>query len=292
MKQRLRTPGRVVDLARVRRPGAAVVRLSDGGVRCDGLATLAELAVDPILCAEYAALAEAASSAATPQLRNLGTLAGNLCQWNRCWYFRGGVPCHLTGADVCPAASGDNRYHALWADGPCLAVHPSDPAVALVAYGATVELDGPAGRREVPLDAFLRAPGPGRPEQADLRPGELVVGVRLPATGGRRAAYEKAMDRRAWAFALVSAAAVLAVDAEGRVAAAEIVLGGVAAVPRRADAAAQVLLGRRLDDAAAREAGEAAAQGARPLSRNAYKAPLLVGVVRAAVTRAGVAGQA
>jgi xanthine dehydrogenase YagS FAD-binding subunit len=285
MKGRLRQPEWVVDISRARRGREPVARTADGGLRLDGLATLAEIAADPRVRAEYPCLAEAAASSATPQLRNMATLGGNLCQWNRCWYFRGGIPCHLTGADDCPAARGDNRYHALWADGPCVAVHPSDPAVALRALGAIVEISGPEGERAVALGEFLRAPGPGRPDQTDLRPGELVVGVRLPAAGGRRSAYEKAMDRKVWAFALVSVAVVLGLAPDGTVTEAEVVLGGVAPVPHPAQAAAAALLGRRLDAQAAEEAAEAATVGARPLAHNRYKVALLRGVVRAALER-------
>lgn len=280
MKDRLISPDRIVDISAAGSP-RHIASVPGGGLRLDALCTLAELASDEGVGRDYPALAESAASAATPQLRNVATLGGNLCQWNRCWYFRGGIPCHLTGGEDCPAAHGDNRHHALWADGPCVAVHPSDPAVALVAYGAEVEVNG---SRRVPLGAFLRAPRPGSAEQTALEPGELVTAVWLGASNGRIAAYEKAMDRRAWAFALASVAAVLELRG-GVVVHAEVVLGGVAAVPRRSDSAAAVLKGRPLSAEVAVEAADAAVAGARPLAHNGYKVPLLRALVRSVLDR-------
>ena len=283
MKDRLLSPDRVVDISRA---GAqpAIAPMEDGGLRVDALCTLADLAADERLRRDYPALAEAAAASATPQIRNMATIGGNLCQWNRCWYFRSGIRCHLTGGDDCPAARGDNRHHALWADGPCVAVHPSDPAVALTAYGAEVEITGGAGPRRVPLTAFLRAPRPGSPEQAALEPGEMVSAVYLGASEGGLGAYEKAMDRHAWAFALASVAVVVTMRADV-VAAAEVVLGGVAAVPRRAEQAGAALVGRPLTPEVAAESAEAAVSGARPLGHNGYKVPLVKALVRSALDR-------
>jgi xanthine dehydrogenase YagS FAD-binding subunit len=285
MKERLLSPESVVDLTRVAEAGAsAIAALPDGGLRLGGLVTLAELARDARVVSGYAALAEAAASSATPQIRNTATLAGNLCQWNRCWYFRSGIPCHLSGASDCPAVRGDNRYHALFGDGPCVAVHPSDPAVALAAFGAVVEVVGRSGTRDVPLAEFLHPARPGSPEQAALARGELVAGVRLPGARERTSAYAKAMDRKAWAFALVSAAVVVGLR-NGTVEEADVVLGGVAGVPWRADAVVRRLRGRPLSAETVRQAAAAAAEGARPLAHNGYKLDLACAVVRSALAR-------
>ena len=290
MKDRLLSPERLVDVSRAA-AGPAIAPREDGGLRLDALCTLADLASDDRVRRDYPALAEAAAASATPQIRNMATVGGNLCQWNRCWYFRSGVPCHLNGGHDCPAARGDNRYHALWTDGPCVAVHPSDPAVALAAYGAEVEVTGAAGLRRVPVTDFLRAPAPGSPEQAALEAGEAVSGVYLGASNGRLGAYEKAMDRHAWAFALVSVAVVLSMRA-GVVTNADVVVGGVAAVPRRADQAGAALKGRPLTAEVAAEAADAAVSGARPLSHNGYKVPLVKALVRSALDRlAGAAAR-
>ena len=277
-------PASLVDVTRVADADARRIDVDgDGRLRLGALVTLADLASDAIVREGYAALAEAAASSATPQIRNVATIAGNLCQWNRCWYFRAGVPCHLTGGDDCPAVAGDHRYHAIFGDGPCVAVHPSDPAVALLALGASVQVEGPGGLRTMPLSEFLHAPA-GSPEQASLGAGEVVSAVLVPPSGGRRSVYEKAMDRAAWAFALVSAAVVLQVR-DGVVADAAVTLGGVAGVPWQASSAEAELRGQELTPAVVRRAAAQATLGARPLRENAYKVDLCQGVVRSALTR-------
>lgn len=288
LKQGLVAADTLVDVASAPDPRArSVERLAGGGLRLGALVTLAEVARHPEVRRECAALAEAAAASATPQIRNVATVGGNLCQWNRCWYFRSGVACRVTGGDDCPARVGDHRHHAIFEPGACIAVHPSDPAVALAALGARVEVQGPDGSvRTTAIQSFLRPVEPGSPEQAALGPGEVVWAVVVPGpTQRRRSAYEKAMDRRAWAFALVSAAVVVREEADGTVADASIALGAVAAVPWRAEAAAAVLRGRKLTAELAQEAAARAVDGATPLPGNAYKVPLAIGLVRAALAR-------
>jgi len=282
MKARLLSPDHVVDISRLGEGWDAVAEAPDGGLRIGACCTLAQVAAQPRIRAEYAALAEAAASAGSPQIRNTATLGGNLCQWNRCWYFRGGIPCHLSGGDGCPAAQGDNRHHAIFRDGPCVAVHPSDPAVALLALGADVELVGPSGPRRLPLAEFLRAPRPGDPDPTQRLPGEVVAAVTLPPACASRSAYHKAMDRQAWAFALVSAAVVLQVSG-GVVTEAAVVLGGVAPLPYRAAAAEDYLRGRRLTAPVAAEAAAAGLEAAQPLAGNGYKVALAAAVFVAAL---------
>lgn len=254
----------------------------DGGLRLGALTTLAELASDPRVRAAYPALAEAARWAATPQLRNQGTLGGNLLQQPRCWYYRNGVrDCVLLGGERCPCVDGENAYHALFANERCAAVHPSDPAVALVAYGASVVIEGPASRRLLAVEDLFAPPEPGRPRLHGLEPEDLLVEVVLPpAPRGSRSGFRKAMNRAVWAFALVSAAVVLVPDADGTVADARVVLGGVAYRPWRAEAAERVLVGSRMTDDVIRRAADAALEGARPLAGNAYKVDLARGVLR------------
>ncbi len=281
MRQRLVDPDRLVDLTAVGGAPREVSPHAGGGLRLGALLTLAALAGDDTLRRDYSALAQAVAGAASAQIRNVATLGGSLCQWNRCWYFRAGIPCLLHGGDACPAVPGDHRFHAIFRDGPCIAVHPSDPAVALLALGARVEVTGPDGARSLDLGAFLLPPGPGRPEQTVLEPSEVVTAVLLPAPAGP-SVFRKAMDRAAWAFALVSVAVSVTVEG-GRVVRAAIALGGVAGVPRAATAAAESLRGRALDVDAAARAADLAVEGADPLHGTAYKVDLTRRLVRTAL---------
>lgn len=255
---------------------------ADGSVRIGALATLAEVAASPHLGGGYRALAEAAAAAASPQLRNQGTLGGNLCQRPRCWYFRGDFHCARKGGEMCYAVEGENQFHCLFGGETCYIVHPSDTAPALVALGARALVAGPSGRRAVPLEAFFLLPGVDFTRENVLGPGDILTDVVLPPPAAVRSTYRKARARGAWDFALAGAA--LAVTAEaGRVASARVVLAGVAPVPWRSPGAEAALVGRRLDGDAARAAAAAAAAGAEPLSGNAYKVALLRGVVEEAV---------
>jgi xanthine dehydrogenase YagS FAD-binding subunit len=280
MQEHLVEPDRVVDATRIGAKWRQIEETAEGGLWIGGLATLSQLAVHPVVRGRYQALAEAAASAATPQIRNLATVGGNLCQWSRCWYFRSGVRCFLAGGDGCPAVAGDHRFHAIFRSGPCISVHPSDPAVALLAFSARVIVQGPGGRREVPLGSFIRQPG-GGPQQVDLSAGEFVVALSLPPFRGR-SVYRKAMARQVWSFALASVAVAVESDG-GRIHRAAVALGGVAGVPWSAERAAAVLQGGRLDDETAARAAEAAVEGADPLPGNAYKVELVKGLVRSAL---------
>lgn len=257
------------------------------GVSIGALTTLSEIERDPLLLRQYAPLAQAAGLAATPQLRNMATIAGNLLQRPRCWYFRSpDVRCWLQGGDECQARDGENQLHALFDVSPCVAVHPSDLATALVALDAAVRLRGPGGERTLPLAELLAPPDEARRTETTLGEGELILSVELPAPlAGTRGAYLKAMDRKVWAFALVGVAAVLRLGGPGgrRVEDARLVLGGVAPVPWRATAAEAVLRGAELDEATAARAAVAALSDARPLAHNGYKLPLAEALIRRAL---------
>jgi xanthine dehydrogenase YagS FAD-binding subunit len=228
-------------------------------------------------------LVEAAGLAASPQLRNMATIGGNLLQRPRCWYFRSShFPCWLKGGAECFALDGENQYHALFHQGPCVAAHPSDPAAALLAYDASVAVRGPAGERVVPLDAFFAEPEEARRTETTLRPDEIVTEIRIPAPApGSRGRYLKAMDRKVWAFALVGVAVVLTLR-EGKIGSPRVVLAGVAPVPHRALAAEAVLAGAAPSAALFTVAADAALAAAQPLDRNEYKVPL----ARALIARA------
>jgi len=274
---------RLVDIKRL---AALPRRIEENGegVVLGALATLSELAASPTLQERYRALAQAADAAATPQLRNMATLGGNLLQRPRCWYFRHSrIPCWLKGGENCPARDGENREHALFGDAPCVAVHPSDPAAALLAFDADVRLVGRAGERTLALSDFLRLPSDRRRVETSLAEEELVSAVRLaPHPPETKSIYLKAMDRKVWAFALVSVAAVLRL-AERRIAHARIVLGGVAPIPWRAHAAEAALVGEAAGAEVFERAAQAALEGARPLAGNGYKLPLARALVRRAL---------
>jgi len=254
----------------------------DGGLVIGALTTLAEIAANADLAARFPTLAQAAAAAASPQLRNQGTLGGNLCQRPRCWYYRGEFHCARKGGETCYAAEGENQFHCIFGGEVCFYVHPSDTAPALVALDALVRIAGPAGTRSVPAAEFFVLPSVDVTRETVLRPGELVTEVVLPAPAGEaRGTYRKVRARGAWDFALAGAA-VTATLAGGRVERARVVLSGVAPVPWRVPAAERALAGRRLAHDAIAKAASAAASGAQPLAQNAYKVEL----VRAAVEEA------
>jgi xanthine dehydrogenase YagS FAD-binding subunit len=291
MKRDIDAPEQLIDLKRLPELDDEIVDTGDG-VEIGALATLAELERDPLIRASYPALAEAAAIAATPQLRNMATIGGNLLQRPRCWYFRDEhVRCWLRGGDTCYAREGENQHHALFQPSPCVAAHPSDPATALLALDAEVTIRGPVGERTVPIGEFFAPPEEGRRRETTLGAGEIVTAIRLPGFApDERSTYRKAMDRKVWAFALVGVAARVVMEA-GRVADARLVLGGEAPVPWRVPDAEAVLAGSALDDQTIERAAEAALAGAIPLARNGYKIPLATALVRRALVDLAAARQ-
>jgi xanthine dehydrogenase YagS FAD-binding subunit len=256
---------------------------SDGGLRIGALTSIAEVAANTTVKERYAALGMAASLVASPQLRNQGTLGGNLCQRPRCWYFRGDYHCTRKGGDVCYAMSGDNRYHAIFGGSACFIVHPSDTAPALVALGASLRIQGAQGERLVPADAFFVGPDKDATRETVLAAGELVTEILLPAPPpGAASTYRKVRARQAWDFALAGAAVTLTVH-DGKVEAAKIVLSGVAPIPWRVPAAEQALIGRKPDPKTIAAAATAASAKAMPLDDNGYKVALVRGVVSEAL---------
>lgn len=260
-----------------------IALLADGSLRLGALATLAEIAAHETVRERYAALAQAAASAASPQIRNQGTLGGNLCQRPRCWYFRGDFDCPRKGGAGCFAVGGENEYHAIFGGEGCYMVHPSDTAAPLVALEAVVRIAGPSGSRVLPLESFFILPAQDLTRENVLVPGEIVVEVALPSPApGSRSSYRKFRARAAWDFALAGAAVALQLDGR-RIARARVVLSGVAPAPWRSRPAEKALAGTTLGSAAASRAGTAAAEGAEPLERNAYKVDLVRAMVEDAV---------
>ena len=284
MKADVAAPTRLVDIKRLTDLPRGIAETAEG-VRIGALTTLSAIESDPTLLARYRALPEAVAAAATPQLRNMATLGGNLLQRPRCWYFRNALfDCWLKGGSECPAREGENERHAIFEQDPCVAVHPSDAASALVALDAAVRLRGPRGERTVALSDFFAPPTADRRTENVLDADELILDVTIPTpAAGTRSTYLKAMDRKVWAFALVGVAAAVRVE-EGRIAAARLVLSGVANVPWRVVAAERALVGAAPDAATFARAAEAALADAAPLAHNAYKVPLAQALIRRALS--------
>ena len=284
MKCDIVTPTRLIDIKRVSDLPSGVEETGEG-LEIGALTTLSEIETNSVIRERYTALAEAAALAASPQLRNMATIGGNLLQRPRCWYYRDPhFHCWLKGGDECFARDGENQQHALFGDSPCVAVHPSDLPTALVALNAEVHLRGSNGERRVPLANFFALPTEERRTENTLGSDELIVSLRLPTpASGTRSTYLKAMDRKVWAFALVGVAAVVRMDGS-EIADARVVLGGVANIPWRVEAAEQALIGNAPSDDLAARASEVAVDGAHPLEHNGYKAPLAKTLVRRAVT--------
>lgn len=260
-----------------------------GGLRIGALTTLSEVAANAQIAGSYRALAEAAESVSSPPLRNQGTIGGNLCQRPRCWYFRGDFHCRRKGGDTCFAETGENEYHAILGWDKCYMVHPSDTASALVALGARVTIAGATGLRTVPIESFFVLPSASILTENILRPGEVVTEILLdPPPAGLRSTYRKVRDRGAFDFATVGAAIALTVTA-GKVAAARIVLSGVAPRPWRCVDAEKALVGKPLDNATVGASAMAAVKDAVPLDKNEYKITLARGVVEETLLKLAVA---
>jgi xanthine dehydrogenase YagS FAD-binding subunit len=287
IKEDLVSPDLLVDLKGV--AGLDEIQEQGSGVRIGGLVTLDALSRHSLIRSRYPVLAEAAESVGTPQIRNTGTLAGNLCQRPWCWYLREGFPCLKNGGNMCYSVVGENQFNAIFGRGPSFIVHPSDTAPALIALNARFRIVGPQGEREVPASEFFILPSEDVLRENVLEPGEVLVEVQLPEISGEsKSSYVKIMDREAWTHAVVSAAIVLEIS-QGLCKDARIVLGGVAPIPWRVPRAERILAGKRLTPDLAVEVGKAAVSGARPLSKNGYKVPLTQGLVRR--TLMAMAGQ-
>ena len=255
----------------------------DGGVAIGAMTTLTAVASDSRIAERYPALARAVAAAASPQLRNQGTIGGNICQRPRCWYYRGEFHCARKGGEKCFAAEGENQFHCIFGGEVCFYVHPSDAAPALVALEAVVRIVGPSGSRSVPIEAFFVPPGKDYTRETVLDPGEIVTEIVLPPQPpGARGTYRKVRARGSWDFALAGAAVVATVT-DGRADRVRIVLSGVAPIPWRAPGAERALAGQRLSAKWAARAAAAAVEGARPLAENAYKVEMLRGAVEEAL---------
>lgn len=254
-------------------------KLSDGGLRLGALTTVADVADDADLRARYTALAQAASEVASPQLREQGTLGGNLCQKPRCWYYRGEFDCLRKQGKECYAFAGQNQFHCILGGDACYIVHPSDTAPALIALGASLEVSGPQGERRLPVSELHVAPADNPRRETHLEQGEIITAIRLPKpAAGLKSSYRKVRARQSWDFAVAGVALAL-VMSNGTVKDSRVVLSGAAPIPWRSQKAEQALQGKALSEATARQAAAAAMADAQPLEHNAYKVPMFKGLI-------------
>ncbi|HYK42951.1 MAG TPA: FAD binding domain-containing protein [Thermoanaerobaculia bacterium] len=272
MKEGLDSPDRVVSIAHV--PGLASIEPGPPA-RIGALATLAKIEAHAGIRKYYPALAEAAGGAATPQIRNMATLGGNIAQRPRCWYFRQAeFDCRKKGGDTCFARFGENRFHAIFDTDICCCVHPSATSVALMAYGARLETVSAKGKRSIPLDQFFVLPDEDPTRENGLGPGEIIESVVIPPpASGSRSSYKKLKEKESFDWPLVEACVALTVSG-GAIREARVVLGSVSPVPRRALAAEKLLVGSAPSEALFSKAAAAALEGATPLEQNAHKVRL------------------
>ena len=277
MKDYIVSPDRVVSIKALDQ----TIAPGDGGLRIGAAVKIADLAEHAAARKMYPALVTSAEGVGTPQIRNMGTVGGNIMQRPRCWYFRNEeFNCLKKGGSRCFAVEGENQFHAIFGDGPCHIVHPSSLAVPVIAYGGKFRVAGPNGAREIDAGEFFQLPNANLYGENVLQPNEIITHVILPAPGQRSAAYEvRFKQSHDWPLA---AASVNLVMSGSTVKSARIVMGAVAPIPWRVQAAERVLVGKAITEAIAVEAANAAIAGARPLSGNKYK----IQIARTAVKRA------
>jgi xanthine dehydrogenase YagS FAD-binding subunit len=283
LKDRIKRPRVVIDLGGIE--DLSGIREVEGGLEFGATTSLTTVATDARVRVRYELLAEAASQVATPQIRNQGTLGGNVSQDTRCWYYRSGWPCYRAGGNTCYASAPQamNREHCILGASRCVAVNPSDTAPALVALDATMSVRSRRGVRDVSAEDYFVGPAIDITRMTALKPGDLLAAIHVPADwSGARFYYEKVRDRGSWDFSLVTVAAAFRASA-GRIEAARLVVNGVAAYPVRLHEVERLVTGATADDDMAQAAGELAVQGARPLKYNEYKVALMRNLVRRAV---------
>lgn len=283
LKDRIKRPKVVIDLSQV--SGMSGVRDLDGGVEIGALTTLTALGRDPLIRERFPILSEAAGLVASPQIRNQGTIGGNVSQDTRCWYYRSGFPCYRAGGNICYAdtPTAINREHAILGADRCVAVSPSDTAPVMVALDAQMVIRNASGERLVNAEDYFVGPGIDITRMNVLQPGELLTAIRIPSTwAGAEHYFEKVRDRPVWDFPLVNIAAVKVVNG-GTIERMRIALNGVAAKPWRLAQVEAAVTGKAADESTAEMAGTMAIEGALPLRYNGYKVPLMRNLVKRAI---------
>jgi xanthine dehydrogenase YagS FAD-binding subunit len=284
LKDRIKRPKVLVDLGGIQELKG--IRTVGDGVEIGAMTTLTEVVTNPIIKEKYGLLAQGAELAASPQIRNQGTIGGNVSQDARCHYYRSGWPCYRAGGNICYAdtPTGRNREHAIFDANRCVAVNPSDSAPAFIALDAKFVIQSDKGERVVDAEDYFINPGIDITRMNILRPGDLLTAIRLPSTwAGATFYFEKVRDRNVWDFPLlnVASAMVLSGDKVERI---RIAVNGAAAHPMRLKTVEDAVRGQTRNVATAEMAGKLAVQGAIPLQYNAYKIPLMRNLVKRSIT--------
>ena len=283
MKDGIVRPSRLVNIRQI--SGLNEVSEDGGGLRIGPLVTLTEIEEHPVVQKKYTALSEAASRIATPQIRNMATVGGNLTQRPRCWYFRSeDFHCRKKGGTQCFAQDGENDYHAIFDNRVCAIIHPSGVAVPLVALNARLEIASKKGKREVALEEFFTSPEHNVGRENILEPGELITAILVSPTEARTAYYKQG-EKESFDWPIADVAVALTIDGT-RCRKASVVLGGAAPYPYRAQAAEAKLNNSEITEGTARTAAEAAMAHATPLAKNAYKIPIFEAILRRTILRA------
>jgi xanthine dehydrogenase YagS FAD-binding subunit len=283
LKDRSKRVSAVVDLSQVKELRG--IKEVDGGLEIGALTTLTEVVQHPVVKAKFGILSQAAELVASPQIRNQGTLGGNISQDTRCWYYRSGWTCYRAGGNICYAdtPTAINREHAILNADRCVAVSPSDTAPALIALEASLVIRNVSGERVVPAEEYFVGPGIDITRMTGLRPGDLLTAIRIPATWANATFYfEKVRDRQVWDFPLVNVASALKAEG-GTISAVRLAVGAVAATPLRLTAVEAAVTGKPRNNETAQMAGELAIDGAQPLRYNGYKVPLMRNLVARAI---------
>ena len=286
LKDRIRRPEAVVDLSGIAELRG--IRAMGDGLEIGAMTTLTEVVRHQAVRERFSILLDAAEAAASPQIRNQGTIGGNVSQDTRCWYYRSGWPCYRAGGNICYADTPDsiNREHAILDADRCVAVNPSDTAPALIVLDAQMVIRAASGEeRVIAAEDYFVGPGIDITRMTVLQPGDLLTAIRLPGTWARSKFYfEKIRDRQVWDFALASVAASMVMDEGGSgIARMRLAVNGVAARPLRLQGVEELVRGRPANEATATAAGNLAVEGAQPLRFNAYKVPLMRNLVKRAI---------
>jgi xanthine dehydrogenase YagS FAD-binding subunit len=282
-KDRIKRPEVVIDLSQIKELRG--IRAAGDGIEIGAMTTLTEVVRHPMVREKYSILPNAAEAAASPQIRNQGTVGGNVSQDARCWYYRGGWPCYRAGGNICYAdtPTGLNREHAILDANRCVAVNPSDTAPALIALDAKMVIRGPKGERVVNAEDYFIGPAIDITRMTILQPGDLLTTIRIPSTwAGSQFYFEKVRDRSVWDFALVNVAAAV-VTSGSTIERIRLVVNGVAAHPVRLTAVEAAVQGKPRNEETAELAGQLAIRGAQPLQYNGYKVPLMRNLVKRAI---------
>ena len=283
LKDRAKSPSALIDLNGI--DALRGIREAGDGIEIGAATTLREIIANPLISRDYDLLTQASSRVASPQIRNVGTLGGNVLQDARCWYYRRGLDCYRAGGNICYADSPQamNREHALFDASRCVAVSPSDTAIALVALEATMIASSINGTRKIAAEDFFVGPATHIKDMTSLEDDEILTSIQIPATwAGARFYFEKVADRDVWDFALVSIAVAMSMDGDA-VGDSRFVCGGVACAPYRLRAVERAARGKPLSDESGDAIAELASRGAKPLNYNHFKIPLMENLVRRAM---------